>query len=159
MRITSVFAVLAAAVSASPFPMMMTIEATDDYSWDIINWDSGCTGSGCFYSFNITGEASTVSRPPKPAFFANCAGEIEGAPYRLCTLYDDSTVARRVAAKLLPVNSTGTGAHIQVSYQYVDLATPTTFWNFTGKANTVYNQFTGPCLNFTITPDTIWGVA
>lgn len=43
-----------------------------------------------------------------------------GSPYRLCTLLDDEETPRRVAARLLPSNSSST-ANIQVSLQYTDL--------------------------------------
>ncbi len=34
-----------------------------------------------------------------------------------------------------------------------------TWWNYTGKAEAKYNQFSGPAMNFTITPSEIFGAA
>jgi hypothetical protein len=55
-----------------------------------------------------------------PAFLAHCNGTGEGAPYALCKIEDDLGAGRLVAAKLQPVNTTGTGAHLAVSYEFED---------------------------------------
>ncbi|KAK6865051.1 hypothetical protein PG995_001579 [Apiospora arundinis] len=157
MQFSAVLATLVMAVSARP-PTMMRLKATKDYSWDVTEWTASCPNTTCKYDFKVYGTENLAGNPKKPGFTARCAGDTEGSPYRLCTL-DDETNTRRVAAKLLPSDSksaNSTAARIQVSLQYIDLDTDSSWWNYTGHATTRYTQTP---LDFTITPDEIFGVA
>lgn len=55
-----------------------------------------------------------------PAFSAYCSGFGEGAPYEECDILDDGANLHQVAARLQAVNTTGTGAHLAVSYEFSD---------------------------------------
>lgn len=55
-----------------------------------------------------------------PAFSAYCSGSGEGAPYDECEFLDDEASVRQVSARLEAVNTTGTGAHLAVSYEFAD---------------------------------------
>lgn len=161
MRADLFLAALAGASSASARVLRIAADSIE-YNWDVTGWSAGCARAGCYYDFNITGDANLTSKPPTPAFKAYCAGEGEGSPYRLCQRIDDEDTDAIVVAKLLQSNTTINGtrpAIIQVSLKYTDLYTPTTWWNFTGHASSFYNQFVAPLQNFTITPDEITGVA
>lgn len=113
--------------------------------------------------FNITGIGNSTDRPPSPSFKAHCSGEGEGADFSACSALEKAETDYEVNAKLLPSkNSTNGTTHrpqIQVSLRYTDLYTESTWWNFTGQADASYNQFVAPLMNFTITPDTVYGVA
>lgn len=113
--------------------------------------------------FNVTGTGNTTARPGRPSFKAYCNGGPEGAEYKVCMGLEETETDYVVVAKLLANNNTGNGTsqrpQIQVSLKYTDLETPTTWWNYTGKAEASYNQFVAPLMNFTITPDTVIGVA
>ena len=108
------------------------------YKWHVTNWSAGCARSGCYYGirlnsfstqsphtykrksdFNITG-AEYGHDPTIPAFSAHCSGFGVGAPFVPCNVFDDLPANRGVVAKLLPAK-TGTGAHIDVSFQWTDL--------------------------------------
>jgi hypothetical protein len=125
MRVATVIASLATAVSAYNLPKLAVAAATAAYSWNVTNWSAGCADDGCYYNFNVSGAASSA-KPARPAFLAYCSGGVEGAPYQACTVLDEGTVEREVVAKLLPAirNSTSVLARIQVSFQYTDLVTP-----------------------------------
>ncbi|POS72599.1 hypothetical protein DHEL01_v209002 [Diaporthe helianthi] len=127
-----------------------------NYTWSVTGWSAGCTRGGCFYDFNISAPAFSNS---VPAFKASCSGFGEGTPYEECELLDDSNTIRQVAARLEAVNTTGTGAHLAVSYEFVDPTAEGTYWNYTAYAVSRYNQFVSPVLNFTVQPTEIWGVA
>lgn len=110
----------------------------------------------------MTGIGNGTAHPAKPSFKAYCSGQGEGADYRACTNIGDADTKYSVVAKLLPHNSTNetlARPEIQVSLKFTDLNTSSTWWNYTGKAETKYNSFAGPRLNFTIAPDTIFGAA
>ncbi|KAJ8121190.1 hypothetical protein ONZ43_g2293 [Nemania bipapillata] len=160
MRTDFLLAALVGASSVSAAVMRISAESME-YDWEVTGWNAGCARAGCYYDFNVTGAANLTSRPPTPAFKAYCAGDGEGSPYRLCTRLDEEDTDAVVVAKLLPstVDNGTRIATIQVSLKYTDLYTPTTWWNFTGHASSFYNQFVAPSQNFTITPDTITGVA
>ncbi|KAI0974105.1 hypothetical protein F4678DRAFT_399347 [Xylaria arbuscula] len=161
MRANILFAALAGASSASASVFRIAAESME-YDWAVTGWSAGCARSGCYYDFNVTGAENLTQYPPTPAFKAYCSGDGEGSPYRLCQRLDDEDTDALVVAKLLPSNTTSNGtrhARIQVSLKYTDLYTPTTWWNFTGHADSVYNQFVAPLQNFTITPSEITGVA
>ncbi|OTB09074.1 hypothetical protein M426DRAFT_18459 [Hypoxylon sp. CI-4A] len=162
MRASSLLTTVAGVSAASAAVMKI---ASDDAGWDwaVTGWSAGCARAGCYYDFNVTGVGSTTAYPKTPSFKAYCSGEGEGASYRACTTLQDSETDYEVVAKLLPSNSSTNGTshkpNIQVSLQYTDLDSPTTWWNYSGKAEASYNQFVAPLMNFTITPDTIYGVA
>ncbi|KAI0502840.1 hypothetical protein F5B22DRAFT_44506 [Xylaria bambusicola] len=161
MRADILLTALAGASSASAMVMRIAAESME-YDWAVTGWSAGCARQGCYYDFNITGEANLTSRPATPAFKAYCAGDGEGSPYRLCQRIDEEDTDAIVVAKLLPSNTTTNGtrhAKIQVSLRYTDLYSSTTWWNFTGRAVSFYNQFSAPLQNFTITPTEITGVA
>lgn len=109
----------------------------------------------------MTAVGNSTGKPPTPSFKAYCSGEGEGASYQVCQSLEESETDYKVEAKLLAGNSTGGSrrAQIQVSLQYTDLETPSTWWNYTGKAEALYNEYAAPFMNFTITPDTVYGVA
>ncbi|RYP05386.1 hypothetical protein DL765_009850 [Monosporascus sp. GIB2] len=164
MRASSLFAALsaAAASNAMTFSIMAAEEQTVDYAWEVTGWSAGCSRRGCYYNFNITAEANTTSYPQRPAFSAYCHGYGEGAPYELCQLLMEPEVPLGVEAKLLPADRSPnetTKANIQVSVQHIDLESPTTYWNYTAKAQARYNQFVAPLMNFTMRPHEVFGVA
>ncbi|CAG8983557.1 hypothetical protein HYALB_00009877 [Hymenoscyphus albidus] len=148
-------ATLLSAVSASPVPVPQ-VEIAPVYAFDITNWHAGCQRE-CFYGFNITGN-TFGQYPTIPAFSAECLGEKEGADYRKCTFNDGGSENRTLVAKLLPVNQTGTGAHLQVSYGWTDSEQAHTYYNYTGYANPKYNAAAAPNANFTIIPQEMFGV-
>ncbi|KAL7622937.1 hypothetical protein AAE478_006616 [Parahypoxylon ruwenzoriense] len=163
MRVTSVLTAVAGASSASA-AVMQIAATTLSWNWTVTGWSAGCARSGCYYDFNVTGIGNDTSRPARPSFKAYCSGQGEGADYRACTALEEAGTDYSVVAKLLPrntaVNETSPAPpQIQVSLKFTDLDTPTTWWNYTGKAEAAYNQFVAPLMNFTITPDTIFGVA
>ncbi|KAI1380827.1 hypothetical protein F4677DRAFT_404750 [Hypoxylon crocopeplum] len=161
MRASPLLATLAGISTASA--VMMQI-AAEDVSWDwaVTGWSAGCARE-CYYDFNLTGIGNSTERPPKPSFKAYCSGQGEGADYKLCTAIAESETDTLVVAKLLPSNNATNGTShrplIQTSVRFTDLETSTTWWNYTGKAEASYNQFVAPLMNFTITPDTVFGVA
>lgn len=128
-------AVLATVASAMKFNVAHFNAAALNYTWQGLNWSGGCARSGCYYGtfmsyaalstilltpctdFNITGPAIGTGIP---AFLAYCSGGVEGAPFDQCEVLDEGDVGRQVAAKLQPVNTTGTGAHLAVSYEFQD---------------------------------------
>lgn len=67
--------------------------------------------------FNISAPAFSES---VPAFNAYCSGFGEGAPFDDCQILDDNRNPHQVAARLEAVNTTGTGAHLAVSYEFAD---------------------------------------
>ncbi len=113
----------------------------------------------------MTAEGDVNAKPPKPSFGASCSGKGEGADYTICEATRESEAPYVVVAKLLPRIENATGLmppQIQVSLKYTDLNVATTWWNYTGKADAVYNEVgidTTAALSFTIHPDTIYGVA
>ncbi|KAI0851298.1 hypothetical protein F5Y00DRAFT_19317 [Daldinia vernicosa] len=161
MRISSLLTTVAGATSASAAVMQIASSAAP-WKWTVTGWSAGCARE-CHYDFNVTGTASSTSRPARPSFKAYCSGEGEGANYRACTALEETETEYLVLAKLLPSNGTANGTshkpQIQVSVKFTDLDVSTTWWNYTGKAVASYNQFVAPLMNFTITPDTIYGVA
>ncbi|KAI6092275.1 hypothetical protein F4821DRAFT_225262 [Hypoxylon rubiginosum] len=159
MRVTPILATLASANIASA--MLMRIAAGKvSWSWTVTGWSAGCAET-CHYDFNVTGIGNSTDKPPSPSFKAYCSGEGEGADFKACTQLEESETRLAVKAKLLPNNNSTNGSshqpQIQVSLQYIDLKTESTWWNFTGQAEASYNQLA--LMNFTITPDTIYGVA
>ncbi|KAI1355144.1 hypothetical protein F5Y01DRAFT_270924 [Xylaria sp. FL0043] len=161
MRVAVLLTALAGASSSVSAAVMRIAAESMEYNWAVTGWSAGCAKSGCSYDFNITGAENLTQYPKTPAFKAYCAGFGEGSPYRLCDRLDDGKTDAIVVAKLLPSNTTNGTRHakIQVSLKYTDLDSPTTWWNFTGHADSVYNQFVAPLQNFTITPSEITGVA
>ncbi|KAI8963731.1 hypothetical protein F5Y11DRAFT_136032 [Daldinia sp. FL1419] len=161
MRISSLLTTAAGVGSASA-GIMHIAAASAPWKWSVTGWSAGCARD-CYYDFNVTGDASSTSKPARPSFKAYCSGEGEGANYRACTALEETETDYLVLAKLLPSNGTTNGTshrpQIQVSVKFTDLESPSTWWNYTGKAVAAYNQFVGPVMNFTITPDTIYGVA
>ncbi|KAI1466063.1 uncharacterized protein F4812DRAFT_95648 [Daldinia caldariorum] len=161
MRISSILTTVVGASSASA-AVMRIAAASAPWEWSVTGWSAGCARE-CHYNFNITGDASSTSKPARPSFKAYCGGSGEGSNYRACTPLEETETDYLVLAKLLPSNATTNGTshkpQIQVSVKFIDLDTPTTWWNYTGKAVASYNQFVAPLMNFTITPDTIYGVA
>ncbi|KAI1816282.1 hypothetical protein GGS20DRAFT_248134 [Poronia punctata] len=159
MRADILFTSLAVAGSASARVMRLAASSIH-YDWDVTGWTAACLQDGCTYDFQIAGEANYTSRPPRPAFKARCAGEGEGAPYRLCQRLDGEDNDALVVAKLLPSNNhTINGTHqatIQVSLKHTDLDIPTTWWNYTGHANSMYGASKQ---SFTMNPDEVFGVA
>jgi hypothetical protein len=122
MRGATALAALASTVTGTAF----RTQAVEGYDWDVTNWSAGCARAGCYYDFNISGPADS-NNPARPAFLAYCSGSGEGADYEKCELFDEASVQRVVAAKLLTSttsNSSDTIAHIQVTFKYQDLETP-----------------------------------
>ncbi|TGJ88714.1 hypothetical protein E0Z10_g31 [Xylaria hypoxylon] len=161
MRANILLTALAGASSASASVMRIAADSME-YDWAVTGWSAGCARAGCYYDFNITGAENLTQSPATPAFKAYCSGYYEGAPYTLCERLDEEDTDATVVAKLLPSNITANGSRyavIQVSLEYTDLETPTTWWNFTGHASSIYNQFVAPLQSFTITPSEIIGVA
>ncbi|KAI1434300.1 hypothetical protein GGR50DRAFT_663285 [Xylaria sp. CBS 124048] len=162
MRADIILAAIAGASSASASVMRIASE-TMEYDWTVTGWKAGCLHKECAYDFTISGPLNLTSRPETPAFEAHCAGNGEGSPYRLCKRVDSEKTDAIVVSKLLPnTNPTTNGTHpaiIQVSLKYTDLNSPTTWWNFTGHAASIYNELLSPLQSFTITPDEIEGVA
>lgn len=119
-NVLTVATLLSAAATAAPVEVeARQTPAVEGYSWSVTDWYAGCSRSTCVYGFNITGAAHD---PNIPSFSARCdswAGE--GAEYTPCGVNDEGPGNRGVFAKLLAVNETGTGAHIQVSYKWTDL--------------------------------------
>ncbi|XXH03595.1 hypothetical protein Hte_010000 [Hypoxylon texense] len=140
MRVTSVLAALACSSIASARMMRIAAE-----------------------NFNVTGIGNSTDMPPSPSFKAHCSGEGEGADFSACSTLEKAETDYSVVAKLLPsknsTNGTAQRPQIQVSLRYTDLYTKSTWWNFTGQAEVSYNQSVAPLMNFTITPDTVYGVA
>ncbi|KAI1778272.1 hypothetical protein F4818DRAFT_405392 [Hypoxylon cercidicola] len=161
MRVTSILATLAGASTASARMMRIAADSLE-WDWSVTDWSAGCAET-CTYDFNVTGMGNSTDKPPSPSFKAHCSGEGEGADYSRCIALEKAETDYRVVAKLLPSNNSTNGTshrpQIQVSLRYTDLASDTTWWNFTGKAEASYNQFVAPLMNFTITPDTVYGVA
>ncbi|KAI1358372.1 hypothetical protein F5Y08DRAFT_119562 [Xylaria arbuscula] len=159
MRADILLTALAGASSASAAVFRIAADSMD-YNWDVTGWSAGCARAGCYYDFNITGAQNLTQRPATPAFSAYCSGDGEGSPYKQCKTNAEGTPAV-VVAKLLPSNITNGTRHanIQVSLKYEDLKYANTWWNFTGRAVSFYNQFSAPLQNFTITPTEITGVA
>lgn len=106
----------AASISAAPVEVeARETAAVEGYTWSVTNWSAGCARI-CTYGFDITGEAHD---PRIPSFSARCdSWKGEGGDYTPCVITEEN---KAVSAKLLPVNTTGTGAHIQVSYQFSDV--------------------------------------
>ncbi|KAI5860135.1 hypothetical protein GGS23DRAFT_599784 [Durotheca rogersii] len=155
MRVSSVLAVAAGVSTASAAPTQAAA-AAQSWEWAVTEWSAGY--------FKIAGVGDSTSKPATPSFKAYCNGAGEGADYSACTILEEAETPYAVVAKLLPRapatnESTSNPPVIQVSLQFTDLETPTTWWNYTGKAEARYNQFVAPAMNFTITPDTIHGVA
>ncbi|KAG4420408.1 hypothetical protein IFR04_006424 [Cadophora malorum] len=147
---------LSATSLAAPTPAPQSGTGVNDpnYSWSVTGWSAGCARSGCYYDFNITAPAYNDI----PAFSAYCSGGPEGAAFKPCGVFDDLPGNRGVAAHLLEAE-TGTGAHIEVSLQWTDLEQTSTYYNYTGNATSIYNQFVAPLQEFTITPSSAFGVA
>ncbi|KUI74245.1 hypothetical protein VM1G_09738 [Cytospora mali] len=127
-----------------------------NYTWTVTGWSAGCAHSGCYADFNVSAEAWKTSIP---AFKAYCSVGPEGAAYQSCKILDDEAERHLVAARLEAVNTTGTGAHLAVSYEFVDPNAPDTYWNYTAYALSTYNQAVSPLAKFSMTPSEIWGVA
>lgn len=127
-----------------------------NYTWTVSGWSAGCARAGCYYDFNISAPAFSES---VPAFNAYCSGFGEGAPYDDCQVLDDNRNPHQVAARLQAVNTTGTGAHLAVSYEFADPTADGTYWNYTAYTVSSYNQFVAPLLTFNMEPTEIWGVA
>ncbi|KAG8168948.1 hypothetical protein KVR01_001697 [Diaporthe batatas] len=123
------------------------------YTWSVTGWSAGCARAGCYYDFNISAPAFSNS---VPAFKAYCSGFGEGTPYDKCELLDNNETIRQVAARLESVNTGGTGAHLAVSYEFVDPTSENAYWNYTAYAVSEYSSL---LLNFTVQPTEIWGVA
>ncbi|KAI3342248.1 hypothetical protein F4824DRAFT_485990 [Ustulina deusta] len=160
MRADILLTALAGVSSASAAVMRIAADSIE-YDWAVTGWSAGCARAGCYYDFNVTGAENLTSRPATPAFKAYCSGDGEGSPYRLCQRLDEEDTDAIVVAKLLPSTTTNGTRHakIQVSLKYTDIYSSTTWWNFTGHADSFYNQFAAPLQNFTITPTEITGVA
>ncbi|KAI0164227.1 hypothetical protein GGR52DRAFT_111280 [Hypoxylon sp. FL1284] len=157
MRVTPVLATLASASTASA--AVMHIAATTlSWNWSVTQWGAGCNDT-CTYDFDVAAAGNATSKPPRPSFKAHCSGEGEGAGYTFCKNLAKTETPYHVVAQLLPSNDSSHRPQIQVSLEYTDLESNSTWWNFTGKAEASYNQFSAPLLNFTITPDTLAGVA
>ncbi|KAI1454481.1 hypothetical protein F4805DRAFT_319345 [Annulohypoxylon moriforme] len=161
MRVSYLLATVAGASTASAGVMRIAAN-TLAWNWTVTEWGAGCSKGACSYDFNVTGIGNGTAHPAKPAFKAYCSGQGEGADYRACTALEDAGTEYAVVAKLLPRNATNetlSRPEIQVSLKFTDLNTSSTWWNYTGKAEAKYNQFSGPRMNFTIAPDTIFGAA
>ncbi|KAI1140448.1 hypothetical protein F5Y05DRAFT_318544 [Hypoxylon sp. FL0543] len=163
MRVSSLLASVAGASAASAAVMRVAADSMG-WNWAVTEWTAGCAGaSNCHYDFNVTGIGNSTDYPATPSFKAYCSGQGEGAPYKACTATGESETAYVVAAKLLPKTNVTNGTlpqpHIQVSIQFTDLNSASTWWNYTGRAEAKYNQFVAPPMNFTIVPDEIFGVA
>ncbi|KAI1107076.1 hypothetical protein F4804DRAFT_240179 [Jackrogersella minutella] len=161
MRVSSLLVTLAGASYASAAMMKLAANSVS-WNWTVTGWSAGCARE-CSYDFNVTGVGNTTSKPAKPSFKAHCSGEGVGAGYTQCTALEDAGTDYAVVAQLLPqgnaTNGTAPHPQIQVSLKFTDLNSSSTWWNYTGKADTSYNQAVAPPLNFTIVPDTIFGVA
>ncbi|KAI1389830.1 uncharacterized protein F4822DRAFT_215541 [Hypoxylon trugodes] len=162
MRVSSFLATLASTSIASAAVMRLAADSIS-WSWTVTGWSAGCAKQ-CNYDFNVTGVGNHSDKPATPSFKAHCSGQGEGAAYEACTALGESETEFAVVAKLLSSNnntSNGTShrPRIQVSLKYTDLDSPTTWWNYTGKAEASYNQYAASVLNFTITPDEVFGVA
>ncbi|CAJ2502774.1 Uu.00g101680.m01.CDS01 [Anthostomella pinea] len=164
MRASTILTALAGASSASAAVMRLATTSLRalSYDWAVTGWSAGCARAGCYYDFNITGDANTTAKPQRPGFKAYCSGQ-EGEGYRACTQLDSEGNDAEVVAKLFPHNITANGTsslpHIQVSLRYTDLDSASTWWNYTGDAYARFNQFVAPPMNFSITPDEVFGVA
>ncbi|KAI1092643.1 hypothetical protein F5B19DRAFT_198660 [Rostrohypoxylon terebratum] len=160
MRVSSILVAVAYASTASA---VMRIAANSlAWNWTVTEWGAGCSKGACSYDFNVTGIGNGTARPAKPSFKAYCSGQGVGADYRACTNIGDEETKFSVVAKLLQhtsTNETLARPEIQVSLKFTDLNTSSTWWNYTGTAETKYNSFSGPRLNFTIIPDTVFGAA
>ncbi|TVY82276.1 hypothetical protein LSUE1_G003087 [Lachnellula suecica] len=164
MRASNVLALsaLSTAAFAAPAPAAQAGSSINDpyYSWQVTDWSAGCASSGCFYDFNIAGSNYKTDSFDFPPFTAACSGAGVGAPFTPCAVNgpEGEPGNRGVVARLLPAE-TGAGAHIEVSFEWVDLNQANTYYNFTGDAIASYNQFVGPLEAFTITPSSAFGVA
>ncbi|KUI58537.1 hypothetical protein VP1G_05852 [Cytospora mali] len=127
-----------------------------NYTWTVTGWDAGCSDSGCYADFNVSAAAWKTSIP---AFKAYCSVGPEGASYQGCEVLDEETERHLVSARLEAVNTTGTGAHLAVSYEFVDPNASGTYWNYTAYADAPYNQFVSTPAKFSMTPSEIWGAA
>ncbi|KAI3400116.1 hypothetical protein diail_4347 [Diaporthe ilicicola] len=148
----------AAHLWSNPAAKMVQVKAPvpSNYTWTVTGWSAGCARAGCYYDFNVSAPAFSES---VPAFKAYCSGFGEGAPYEECEILDDEENVHQVAARLEAVNTTGTGAHLTVSYEFVDPTAEGTYWNYTAHTVSSYNQFSAPELTFSMTPSEFWGVA
>ncbi|KAI1763959.1 hypothetical protein GGR53DRAFT_495627 [Hypoxylon sp. FL1150] len=159
MRVTPILATLASASTASA-AVIRIVAGGVSWNWMVTGWSAGCAET-CHLDFNVTATGNSTGKPPSPSFKAHCSGEGEGADFKACTQLEQSETALAVVAKLLPTNDSTNGTshqpQIQVSLQYTDLKSESTWWNFTGQAEASYNQ--RALTNFTITPDTVYGVA
>lgn len=132
------------------------VNVASNYTWTVTEWDVSCSSSGCFADFNVSAAAWKTSIP---AFSASCSAGPEGAAYQRCDVLDDGTVSRLVAARLEASNTTGTGAHLAVSYEFVDPNVDGTYWNYTAFTDVSYKQTASASSKFSMTPSEIWGVA
>lgn len=111
---------LAAALSIAAPEGKTVLGLPEGYAWSVQNWHAGCARSGCSYNFNVTGPQSDYI----PAFTAYCYGE-DKAFFKLCDILEGNGTEVKnipfVAASLKP--STGDGAPMSVSLQFVDAAT------------------------------------
>ncbi|CZS96265.1 uncharacterized protein RAG0_05904 [Rhynchosporium agropyri] len=143
------------ALAAPPKPPHAGTGVNDPaYRWSVTDWSAGCGRAGCYYYFNISAPAYKHI----PAFSAYCSGAPEDKFSKPCGVNDKLPGNRGVSAHLLEAEQ-GTGAHIEVSFQWSKLDMPSTYYNYTGNATTIYNQFVAPLQKFTITPSSAFGVA
>jgi hypothetical protein len=85
------------------------------YQWSVTNWQAGCTRE-CSYSFSITGPQVDVY----PSFVATCSGTDTGA-FTSCEVTDSSRIKGGYPTLIsLVAPSTGDGAHLQVSLNFVN---------------------------------------
>ncbi|ROV95687.1 hypothetical protein VMCG_07637 [Cytospora schulzeri] len=131
-------------------------DVASNYTWTVTGWEGSCARSGCYADFNVSAAAWKTS---VPAFKAYCSIGPEGEAYQHCEILDDGTESHLVAARLEAVNTTGTGAHLDVSYEFVDPNAKDTYWNYTAFADAPYNQAVSAPAKFSMTPSEIWGVA
>lgn len=109
-----------------------------NYTWSVSNWNAGCGGPGCYYGERVLPPIVEklivlIPLPTKSDFFvagqsfgggqippfkAYCHGGGEGAPFDQCDMLSGGSTGKAVAAKLGAVNTTGTAAHLAVSYMY-----------------------------------------
>ncbi|EDU43578.1 hypothetical protein PtrSN002B_011204 [Pyrenophora tritici-repentis] len=130
-----------------------------DWTWQVENWEAGCSRSGCYYLFNVTvpsveGKIAGVK--------AYCQGYEQGyensftkpSTYTDCRILEG--VNNGVAARLSLREQDGNGfgpKNIQVSFlkaPYYDISGT----NYTALHEAKYNQFVSPPLNFTMVPVT-----
>ncbi|KAH6851533.1 hypothetical protein J4E91_010095 [Alternaria rosae] len=152
------------ATTAMAGPVARQIAIPEGWTWQVENWEAGCSRQGCYYNFNIT----VPSVPEGPAGVkAYCHGYEQGydqsfmipSAYENCQLLEG--VNNGVAARLSEREHDGNGfgpKEIEVSFEYGAYGDRPAY-NFSGTHEARYNQFVTYPLNFTITPTKVFGIA